>query len=337
MRHTGTKEIETERLILRPFAEADLQDMLQNWISDPEIQHEYGEPCYPDAESAGALLQKWIASYADPAFYRWAVIERESGKNIGQIAFCRVYSDCKTAEIEYCIGKAFWGKGYAGEALSAVIAHTFAHTEFEKLEAYHRAENRKSGRVLEKSEMHVTENVERFRRGGETPEGEVCYCIRRDGMDYSGITEDFIRSCANFGIKYVPDAPLCFRVIIKLLYENDWARARQLLEANPQAFADEHRWMILDSAVGMCLNEVTDRQGNRCRDEAEMKHGRTYFPTEDCIAFIAYLLENGADPHLPERFPQLQNLDDVESDAEQQTGFHFDCSAVRALLKQYWN
>ena len=98
---------------------------------------------------------------------------------IGQIAFCRVYPDCNTAEIEYCIGKKFWGKGYAGEALQAVIDFTFSNTDFTKLEAYHRIENTKSGRVLEKSAMEITDNVERFRRENQLPHGEVCYCIRR--------------------------------------------------------------------------------------------------------------------------------------------------------------
>lgn len=181
MRHTGTQTISTQRLILRRFCADDLRDMRTNWVSDPAVQEEYGEPCYPTEEAAAALLQTWIAAYDNPAFYRWAIIERSSGENIGQIAFCRVYDDCKTAEIEYCIGQRFWGHGYAGEALSALIAHCFAQTDFDKLEAYHRAANVKSGRVLEKSQMHRTATVERFRRAGEQPEGEICYCIEREG------------------------------------------------------------------------------------------------------------------------------------------------------------
>lgn len=98
-------------------------------------------------------------------------------KNIGQIAFCKVYSDCYTAEIEYCIGQHFWGNGYAGEALNALIEYTFKNTDFTKLEAYHRTENIKSGKVLEKSAMHITDTVERFIRENTLPYGEVCYCI----------------------------------------------------------------------------------------------------------------------------------------------------------------
>lgn len=177
MVHSGTILIETPRLILRPFCENDAPDMFRNWAADPAVQHEYGEPTYETPARAEALLRQYLAGYRNKNFYRWAVVERKSGQNIGQIAFCRVYEEIRTAEMEYCIGAAFWGHGYAGEALAAVIAHTFAHTGFEKLEAYHRAANPKSGRVLEKSAMHRTETVERFRQAGEQPEGEICYCI----------------------------------------------------------------------------------------------------------------------------------------------------------------
>ena len=133
------------------------------------------------------LLEKHIENYKNSDFYRWAIIEKKSGENIGQIAFCKVYSDCATAEIEYCIGESFWGNGYAGEALAGVIDFTFKNTDFIKLEAYHRIENDKSGKVLAKSAMHVTNTVERFKRENVSPHGEVCYCITKD--DYINSSE----------------------------------------------------------------------------------------------------------------------------------------------------
>lgn len=180
MQHFGTHSFETERILCRPFLPADAEDMHRNWASDPRIQLEYGEPVYETLPAVRGLLEQYLAGYARPDFYRWAIIEKQSGQNIGQIAFCRVWSDIATAEIEYCIGADYWGHGYAGEALAALIAHTFETLDFVRLEAYHRAENVKSGRVLEKSQMHRTETVERFVREGGDPEGEVCYCINRN-------------------------------------------------------------------------------------------------------------------------------------------------------------
>lgn len=169
--------IETGRLILQPFAGSckEIRDMLKNWISDPAVQNEYGEPVYTTAEDVEKLLTRYRA---DP--YRWAICEKESGECIGQVAFCKVWEDVHTAEIEYCIGSAFQGNGYAGEALSALIDYGFTHTDFRCLEAYHRAANPRSEKVLLKSAMHPTDTVERFRREGITPENEICYCIQYD-------------------------------------------------------------------------------------------------------------------------------------------------------------
>lgn len=180
MQHFGTKTFETERLICRPFISKDYEDMFKSWAANPHIQFEYGEPVYTNISQVKELLTKYIESYQKPDFYRWAIVEKISKENIGQIAFCKVYSDCQTAEIEYCIGESFWGKGYAGEALSGLINFAFRNTDFLKLEAYHRSENVKSGRVLEKSAMHITDTVERFIREKSLPHGEVCYCITKD-------------------------------------------------------------------------------------------------------------------------------------------------------------
>ena len=37
MNHCGTKQIETDRLILRRFESTDADAMFQNWASDPEV------------------------------------------------------------------------------------------------------------------------------------------------------------------------------------------------------------------------------------------------------------------------------------------------------------
>lgn len=62
-----------------------------------------------------------------------------------------------------------------------MIGFAFRETGFETLEAYHRAENARSGRVLEKSPMEPCGNVERFRRESGRPLNEVCYSIRKSG------------------------------------------------------------------------------------------------------------------------------------------------------------
>ena len=180
MKHCGTQRIQTPRLLLRPFEYGDCDDMMKNWISNPKVRFEYGEPVYINNADVKQFLDKIINGYSNIDFYRWAIIENKSSENIGEIGFCRVYSDCKTAEIEYCIGEKYWGNGYANEALSAIIEYVFLHTDFLRLEAYHRIENEKSGRVLQKSAMKITDIIQSLIRENKSPEGKACYYITND-------------------------------------------------------------------------------------------------------------------------------------------------------------
>jgi [ribosomal protein S5]-alanine N-acetyltransferase len=187
LKHTGTIQMETERLTLRKFVYDDIPNMLKNWISNPSVQNEYGEPEYKTATEVYELLSKWIAKYKNNDFYRWAVILKQNNENIGQIAFCRVYTEIETAEIEYCISENYWGKGYATEALNAVIDFSFRVPKFYKLEAFHRIANSRSGRVLRKTVMKETQTVRRFEVENTKPDDDVCYSIISD--DYFTIQE----------------------------------------------------------------------------------------------------------------------------------------------------
>ena len=151
--HTGTGNIETSRLRLRPFQLQDAEGMYRNWISDSAVQAEYGEPACVNINAVNDLLQRWIAAYGNMDFYRWAIILRENGECIGQIAFCRVDHEHLMADIEYCIGQAFQRNGYAAEALRAVTGYTFAETGLHRLQAFHRGRNLASGKVLQKAGM----------------------------------------------------------------------------------------------------------------------------------------------------------------------------------------
>jgi ribosomal-protein-alanine N-acetyltransferase len=148
--HCGTKNIETNRLLLRAFRFTDDEDMLQYWISDPEIQSMYCEPVYTTKNEVNVLLNKYISSYQSEDYYRWAVIEKESQICIGQIAFFLVDNKNHFCELEYCIGKKFQRKGYATEATRAVIDFGFRDVHFHKIQICHNLNNNASKRLIQK-------------------------------------------------------------------------------------------------------------------------------------------------------------------------------------------
>ena len=149
--HTGTQTIETDRLILRRFEYTDIDSMLRNWIADEQTQWDYGEPFYSTPGAVRELFDtKYIVSYARDDYYRWAVIEKESGECIGQIAYFLMDTKNQHGEIEYVIGPAYQGKGYATEMTGAVIDYGFEKIGLHRVEIDCRTANEASRRVIEK-------------------------------------------------------------------------------------------------------------------------------------------------------------------------------------------
>lgn len=148
--HCGTEIINTEHLILRPFKYDDIQDCLKNWIADEKIQSMYAEPVYKTKDEVKILFDKYISSYQNNNYYRWAVIHKESNECIGQIAFFWVDSENHFAEIEYCIGQAFQRKGLATEATKAIVDFGFNKINLHKVQISVKEINPASRRVIEK-------------------------------------------------------------------------------------------------------------------------------------------------------------------------------------------
>lgn len=146
----GAQTIETDRLLLRAFRREDAPSVLCNWASDDEVQWMYGEPSYKTMDEVNALIDKYIGRSQSGYYYRWAVILKETGECIGQIAYFLVDGNNDFAEIEYCIGAAFQGRGYATEATKAVIDYGFDRIGLNKVQICVRPSNTGSRKVIEK-------------------------------------------------------------------------------------------------------------------------------------------------------------------------------------------
>lgn len=153
MNKAGTGTIETHRLILRRFMPEDAEDMFANWASDPEVTRFLTWPAHRSAEVSRAILADWIPRYEDGGYFNWAIQWKENGRVIGNISVVRLEEHTETAEIGYCLGRAYWGRGIMPEALRAVTDYLFDTVGLNRVGANHDAENPKSGRVMEKAGM----------------------------------------------------------------------------------------------------------------------------------------------------------------------------------------
>lgn len=141
-------EIETERLLLRPFRLADAPEV-QRLAGAREVAA--GTLTIPHPYPDGAA-EEWISSTAQNADAVDFAIERfEDGALIGAIGL-RYERAHDRAELGYWIGVPFWGNGYATEAATAVLRAAF-ETELNRVYAVHFATNPASGRVLQKIGM----------------------------------------------------------------------------------------------------------------------------------------------------------------------------------------
>ena len=156
-----------------------------------------------------------------------------------------------------------------------------------------------------------------------------------ENIDYCGLSDEILSASKNW-CTYDPDIPFQYRVISKLLSENNYDMAKRILEANKDAFNDKYNYMILDTAIEMSINIVVDESGQEfVIGNHYIKGKQNLKPTAATLNFIEYLLENGADPKLPEDFDQIEHIIDVERDGGQQCGCTFDCSELKSLIQKY--
>ena len=153
MNHCGTQIIETKRLILRPFAIEDAPAMYRNWASDPEVTKYLTWPAHANAELTEMLLKMWVADYAKPDHYQWAIELKEIGEPIGSISVVQQNEETMMAHIGYCIGRNWWHQGIMTEALRAVMNYLFNEAGFERIEARYDTRNPHSGGVMRKCGM----------------------------------------------------------------------------------------------------------------------------------------------------------------------------------------
>ena len=170
MNKTGTQRIETRRLILRPFGIGDAEDMFGNWASDPEVTRYLTWPAHSGVEVTRMVLNDWISHYKDGGYFQWAIEWIETGSVIGSIGVVRLEEAIEEAELGYCLGRAFWGRGIMPEALRAVLDYLFDTAGINRIMAGHDVNNPNSGRVMEKAGM----KPEGIRRAAGKNNGGIC-------------------------------------------------------------------------------------------------------------------------------------------------------------------
>ena len=144
--------LQTDRLILRPFASTDADDV-QRLAGAKEIADTTLRIPHPYEDG---VAEDWIASH--PAQFdegklaNFAIALRETGELVGSIGLT-IKLQHQSAELGYWVGLPYWGRGYCTEAARAVLRYGFEQLGLNRIHAHHFARNPASGRVMEKIGM----------------------------------------------------------------------------------------------------------------------------------------------------------------------------------------
>ncbi len=140
----------TPRLLLRPLTLNDAA-ALAPLFADAEVMRFGDGPQSP--EWAQAWLRRALANYERRGYGPWAVVEKGSGDLIG---YCGLFdfpdiNGRPEVEIGYRLARAYWGRGYATEAVSAARDYAFGVLGLPRLIALIDPANVASIRVAEKA------------------------------------------------------------------------------------------------------------------------------------------------------------------------------------------
>lgn len=124
--------MESERLLLRPWQESDVETLLK-YASDSEVGPRAGWPPHKSVEESREIIRPVFSSKG-----MWAVIWKETKEAIGCVGYLPASSSNLKiaedhAEVGYLIVRPYWGKGICAEALQMVIDYCFDEKGFTTL------------------------------------------------------------------------------------------------------------------------------------------------------------------------------------------------------------
>ncbi len=168
----------TDRLRLRRSWPEDAET-ISAYRSDPDVHRHQGW-ARTDQESVRAEIEEMTHRAPGEAggWVQFSVEERESGQLVGDVGLSRDDLEPGVIKIGYTVGPAFQGRGYATEAVGALVNYAFDTLRADVVRAYASVDNVPSIRVAEKVGMHLVERIE-HRSGAEVWFG-VRYERRRE-------------------------------------------------------------------------------------------------------------------------------------------------------------
>jgi ribosomal-protein-alanine N-acetyltransferase len=174
-------QLETQRLILRPWNESDLNDFFE-YASVDGVGEMAGWKHHESIEVSREILQSFMA---DKNVF--AIVYKENGKVIGSLGLHTSwangdmnYSYLKLKEIGYVLSKSYWGQGLIPEAVNEALRFCFEIIGLDAVTIAHFAYNNQSRRVIEKCGFKFVKQCECHIKQLQKDVVDMQYILSRD-------------------------------------------------------------------------------------------------------------------------------------------------------------
>lgn len=180
LKHKGTVDLKTERLILRRFRDGDAHEMYNNWCNDERVARYTTWYAHKSIEDTKQFLEFLLNQYQYNNNYNWAI--EMDGQLIGNISICEINENTDLCGVGYCLGYNYWGKGIITEACKVVVDFLFNEIGCRKIIAGHDSANVGSGIVMQKIGMKhegsLNEHI--LRKDGSYGDDELYGLLKKD-------------------------------------------------------------------------------------------------------------------------------------------------------------
>jgi len=146
--------IRTDRLLLRPWNDTDLEPFAQ-LNADSRVMEYF--PSVLSRKESDELAGRICAKLEEQGWGLWAVSIPGVADFIGFIGLAKVTFEAHftpTVEIGWRLAFDHWGKGYATEGAKAALAYGFKTLNLDEIVSFTAVQNMRSRRVMEKIGMH---------------------------------------------------------------------------------------------------------------------------------------------------------------------------------------
>src|ERR1700744_699366 len=122
----------TTRLSLRPLAVSDAPAIFA-MMSDEETMRFWDWPAFKDEETVREIVGAQVADMDAGTARYWAVAFSPDAPAIGSVDLSEIDPHHRRAEVGFLFNRAQWNKGYAREAMQAVLGVAFKDMALERL------------------------------------------------------------------------------------------------------------------------------------------------------------------------------------------------------------